>query len=438
MLYDEKGYEIRVVISETYNPFKAGLNNDKRDLGVRLHYLGADKPEYAGINYKNDKYVISRIEYPYLEEWNHEAIHGIYLPEGESSWMAPDNVVYLKDTGIYKSGIRISYYVPQHMLPLNSAMKIYVNGEFAKEISLTQEGMFTEVINVTEYGCKEEEYLDDAHRILKILLSDFDRVCKKYNLNYYLICGSLLGAVRHGDLIPWDDDVDVAITRKDFDILLEHVQDEWGEESDIRFLNYNEMGNHTFLDFMTRIVYMKEEIPVNVFRKTNGKGRTDIQNHMPLDIYILDNASDNEKFHKLQTNVIIFLYGLAMGHRAYINPSDYSNRDKKTQRIVKILSNIGKIIPISWIFGCYEWVRKWNKDKNCENYFESNGFVYCIPWKFRQKWFGNGKDVMLGNLKISAPQDVQSFLKMHYGDYTQYPPMSARKPTHSEEASGIF
>lgn len=438
MLFDEKGYEIRLVINPTFVPKKAGLNDDERQLGIFLRYLGANKPERTDISFEKDQFTISRVEYPYTDNWNFQALRGVYPPEGEGSWTGPDNTVFLRDSGIYNSGLKIEYVVPDYLAVLNSSMKIYVNNEFVKEVPLTCEGVFTEIIDVKEYGKSETEYLDKAHEILKILLSDFDRVCKKYDLHYYLICGSLLGAVRHGDLIPWDDDVDIAMPRKDFDILLKHVGDEWGEGKDIQFLNYNKMGKGTFLDFMTRIVYMKEEIPVNVFRKIKGKGREDIQNHMPLDIYVLDNASDNEKFHRFQTNVITGLYGLAMGHRAYINPGDYTNRDKKTQRIVKVLSTIGKVIPLPWIFGCYEWVRKWNKNKKCENYFESNGFIYCVPWKFKQEWFGKGRNIKVGNMDISAPYDINAFLKMHYSDYTQFPPMDARKPTHSIEASGIF
>lgn len=61
-------------------------------------------------------------------------------------------------------------------------------------------------------------------RIQKILLS-IDSVCKKHNLRYYLWAGTMLGAVRHGGFIPWDDDLDIAMPRKDYDLLMEHAKD---------------------------------------------------------------------------------------------------------------------------------------------------------------------------------------------------------------------
>lgn len=438
-LYDSQGYEIRIEVTRTYNPSRDGQSVDTRDLGILLCYLGAAMPEYEHVTYEKDPYVLSRLEFPLTVHWNYHALKGFYGPEENGTWAAPDNTVYLKDVGIRKSGLKIAYYVPQFLVGLGALMRISVEGELIREIPLEAEGMYEEVLDVSNIGKEEQEYLQNAHRILHILLKEFDRVCEKYGLHYYLICGSLLGSVRHGDLIPWDDDVDVAMPRKDFDVLLQHVEEEWGAGKDIMFLNYNQMGNHAFLDYMTRIVYMKEEIPVNIFRKIKGKGRTDIDNHLPMDIYVLDNASDNEIFHKFQTQFIRGLYGLAMGHRAYVNPEDYTNRDEQTQRIVKVLSGIGKYIPLSWILNCYEWVRKWNKNKKCENYFESNGFIYCIPWKFKQEWFGEGTRLPLGeDFKVSVPQDYEAFLRMHYGDFMQYPPMHTRKPTHSMEASGIF
>lgn len=53
------------------------------------------------------------------------------------------------------------------------------------------------------------------------LLRFIDNVCNKYDIDYWLDCGTLLGAVRHGGFIPWDDDIDLAIMRKDYEKLIE-------------------------------------------------------------------------------------------------------------------------------------------------------------------------------------------------------------------------
>ena len=57
------------------------------------------------------------------------------------------------------------------------------------------------------------------------LLIELDRVCKKYNLKYFLWAGTLLGAIRHKGFIPWDDDLDVVMLRKDYEELLVHADE---------------------------------------------------------------------------------------------------------------------------------------------------------------------------------------------------------------------
>ena len=65
---------------------------------------------------------------------------------------------------------------------------------------------------------------DKMKKIWKVelaMLEEADRICKKYGLTYYLVHGSLLGAVRHQGFIPWDDDLDIAMSRDDYDRFLE-------------------------------------------------------------------------------------------------------------------------------------------------------------------------------------------------------------------------
>lgn len=60
--------------------------------------------------------------------------------------------------------------------------------------------------------------------ILEMLVA-IDKVCKEHNLRYYLIAGTLLGAVRHKGFIPWDDDLDIGMPRKDYDLLIKNAKD---------------------------------------------------------------------------------------------------------------------------------------------------------------------------------------------------------------------
>ncbi len=286
-------------------------------------------------------------------------------------------------------------------------------------------------------GEEQIEILHKAQECNRILLRELDRVCKKYGIRYYLICGTLLGAIRHKGFIPWDDDADVAMTRHDFEILKKVASDEW-DGKEFLFVDYNELGNGAFLDFMSRLVYMKEEVPVITFQKIRGKGRRDIDNHVPLDIYILDNASDDEKKHMRQTKILQGIYGLGMGHRAYIDFSEYEDTPAKLQKQIKFLIRVGKVLPLSWICFAYEKVRQLYNKQETENYIMSNGFIFCIPWKHKKEWFAKGSYVGIDGEKFMAPANWDAYLQKQYGDYLRLPSVEDRHPTHTYGATGIY
>ena len=64
------------------------------------------------------------------------------------------------------------------------------------------------------------------HSRMLDILSAVDKVCRKYNLRYYLIAGTMLGAVRHKGFIPWDDDADICMPHSDYNKLIAHSK-EW-------------------------------------------------------------------------------------------------------------------------------------------------------------------------------------------------------------------
>lgn len=61
------------------------------------------------------------------------------------------------------------------------------------------------------------------------MLKDFDKVCRKYNLTYFALFGTAIGAIRHHGFIPWDDDIDVGMMREDYEKLREIPKSEWGD-----------------------------------------------------------------------------------------------------------------------------------------------------------------------------------------------------------------
>ena len=83
-------------------------------------------------------------------------------------------------------------------------------------------------------------------RILSIMLV-IDKVCREHNITYYLSDGTMLGAVRHGGFIPWDDDADMAMPRADYERFIEHGSEWLPEPYELLCVEKNKKCSGTFL-----------------------------------------------------------------------------------------------------------------------------------------------------------------------------------------------
>ncbi len=297
---------------------------------------------------------------------------------------------------------------------------------FLNDIALLEEFAIT--------FAEERDYLRNSHRILTVLMKEFDRVCQENHIHYYIICGSLIGVIRHKGMIPWDDDIDLAMPRKDFKKLRRIAKRVWPKGNDtFVYRDYDDIGGGAFLDCMPRLFYMKEKLPTKCFDKVYGKASKEIEDRMFLDIYIMDNAHKNEKVHNLVITIMKGIYNLMMGHRAFIDYDEYRTViPEKTIKAMKVVHGIGKRLPLRFLSFWYDTLsRSGNWNKNAKDYIMPSCAIRCIELKYPKEHFGEGQRLPFEDIEVMVPSDYNKQLNaMRYRNYMEFPRMSVRKPSH--------
>ena len=132
--------------------------------------------------------------------------------------------------------------------------------------------------------------LKEHQEVLFELLKEFDRVCQKNNIKYILFAGSALGAVRHHGFIPWDDDLDVALLREDYDRLIHLDASEWNNA----YYLQREYSDHWPMYFSK--LRKNNTTCLEKYHPKDSK----IHQGIYIDVFPVDNASDSTIVRKLQ------------------------------------------------------------------------------------------------------------------------------------------
>ena len=99
----------------------------------------------------------------------------------------------------------------------------------------------------------EELTLHETQQISLNVLKKVIEVCEKLNLTYWITYGTLLGAIRHGGFIPWDDDLDIAMKADEYEILVQYINDNPDECYPLVVHNKNTVKNCFYN--ITKILY---------------------------------------------------------------------------------------------------------------------------------------------------------------------------------------
>ncbi|MBQ8974485.1 MAG: LicD family protein [Oscillospiraceae bacterium] len=253
------------------------------------------------------------------------------------------------------------------------------------------------------------------------MYKDVKSVCDRHGIVLYVIGGSALGAVRHKGFIPWDDDMDLSMTRRDYRRFCEIFEDELSDKYILNAPNYSERAKNRFPRILKKDSYYRAVIDND----------DDSLHCIFLDIFILDNTPDNKIARKLKGTVCNFLY--IMSWEVFI----FENRNEEMKRF---LLTSGKAdyyvrVIIGGIFSfrkSYKWFNTFDKVMQHKN--ESSRDC-CLPTgrkryfgeiMRREQWFPGVHETFEGE-DVLIFQDKDYYLRNLYGDYMQIPPEDKRE-----------
>lgn len=262
---------------------------------------------------------------------------------------------------------------------------------------------------------KKELSRQEIHNILSDMLSAFADYCDKHQLRYYLVGGTLLGAVRHQGFIPWDDDIDVGMPRPDYERFLELVKQEpVGDNYQVLTM---EDENYT-LPFAEMI--NKQTI---VERETSEFIKSELQVlHLFMDIFPQDGwPEDDEKCRKLvkRTNLLRFMNteararfgaGTSFARKILKTPVLVVSKAIGSKRIIRYLDKIAK---------------QYDYDKSLYVGAITYG-IYGIGERCAGNEVVKFDTVEFEGKYYKAPGCWDSYLKGVFGDYMKLPPENKR------------
>lgn len=251
---------------------------------------------------------------------------------------------------------------------------------------------------------------------LEVLLHVHD-FCVAHHIDYSLAYGTLIGAVRHKGFIPWDDDIDIIMTRDNFDRFVQEYQ------SSDAFMLVSPQDKNSFIAF-ARVCDMKNTQIVT--RIPWSKYTTGVW----VDIFPMDSISDNEEKHKKRWRKLNREYvvtSVARGAKA--NPFNHDNWSKSNSLIwlKKVIFMNGWFVRTA--------IRMFVKRITSSKYVDSSHcaqLACCDEYGYYEKKdFEEYTTLEFEGHQLCVIRAYDKVLRMLYGDYMQLPPEKDRKPKQS-------
>lgn len=260
----------------------------------------------------------------------------------------------------------------------------------------------------------DQEQLEKAKKIMIEILTEVDRICVKYGIQYYLSDGTLLGAIRHGGFIPWDDDLDISMLRKDYNKFLEVAEKELDKSY---FLQTSKTDKYYDIDHIPTKIRHNGSLFIEEYGKKYNQG-------VYIDIFPMDNVPNSKFKFDLQSKISALIMKSSMRMRV---------KEKKLPLKNEINHLFYRFILFVFKGKRREALNKWLINLGDEN---SKEVVYGVDTCWNVTF--NKKDIFpLQRIKFEdgyflAPSNPEAILEKLYGDYMKLPPVEERE-WHAKE-----
>ncbi len=248
------------------------------------------------------------------------------------------------------------------------------------------------------------------------MLKKFDEICRKHNIQYFVAAGTLLGAVRHHDVIPWDDDFDIGMLREDYIKLCKVLDSELPED-----YIFSHPGNGSKSEYWIDKIRLRE-----TYYTTQYFDNFTIPNGVFLDIFVYDKTSDNKKKqyrHILSINAIALMISTKWTG---------APRPGRHYKLSRFMLPFLKLVPMKFLHWLFDRnAAKYGKLKNCKYVVDTVGLnigkgafpLDCVNEVIYTDFLG---------MQVPIPKNYVGYLSHFYSkDYMSLPPVSSRVSGHS-------
>lgn len=263
----------------------------------------------------------------------------------------------------------------------------------------------------------------DLQMVCLDILKEVDRVCKKHNILYWLEGGTMLGAVRHRGFIPWDDDLDIAMFRDDYNRFLKIAPQELKENY---FLQTHETDSEYPL-FFAKVRKDNTSIDSKPFRKLN------MHKGIFVDIFPVDKISEKKFFQYVQYQRIKWglLWNLFIEQKIQTKTTEIIFIKCLRRTVFQIFSMKKEFFHRRM----EKILQRYNKKIKGPSWHSSFTAIPSMQWVYKKEWHDSFIEVEFEDMTARIPGGYHELLTHAYGDYMTPPPKEKQVPGHGVKFS---